>query len=135
MKPQDMIAIWTARKTGRGFYRLKSPYTAEYEFKKLTNHGHYAYVRFCCTPSEEFVFTAAPDLWPTNLSADYRDLLKGAMVEAVVDTLWCSSMRPPYGCTLALEAIRWDDIDGNENAFYQATAEAMKRLISKADWK
>jgi hypothetical protein len=135
MNLEHMIPIWMARKSARLFFRLEAPYTAEHEFKKQTNHGQYARVRFQCAPSETFSVTVPEDIWPGNLRGDYREHLKGAVIEALIDTLWSSGMMPRRGCAIVLESVGWHDIDGSEYALYQATTEAMKRLIAEGQWR
>ena len=131
----QLLDAWTACKMGRRHcYRLQEPCLREFEYQgpPMGHPSNYAAVRFQCDPLDELALEVVAS-WPANLSRSDCADLERAIAEAIVDALM-SQFAPYRGCRLTLVEIGWDDIASTEVAFYRATVEPMRRLMSRGKW-
>ena len=134
MTIDQLLEQWKGRKASRRSFRLTEPFIAECEFKKLTNHGQFAFVRFACSPNKDFCFQVARGVWPNTLEPSYIANLDSMIAEGIVDVL-AAELSPHTCCNLVLDAVKWHDIDSSEAAFYEATRGAMRRLVENGAWE
>jgi hypothetical protein len=131
----QLLAAWTARKTGRRhFYQLRESRLQEFEYKgrQMGHPSNYAAVRFQCDPQDELAFRSVAH-WPTDHSPAYCADLEQAIGEGIIDGL-LGQFVPYRGCLLTLLDVGWHTVSSSEAAFYRATVEAMRQLISEGAW-
>jgi Elongation factor G, domain IV len=126
MEQNRLFEDWLQRKLNHHHYfHLREPMTVDYEYKTALGHpSSYAYVRFDCQPAHELTFQSTAK-WPSDLSPEWIDALEGAVTDAVVDGLVCSSWTPFIGCSITLVESKHDEISSSPESFYRATRAAM----------
>ena len=116
-------------KRSRTFFRLESSQVVEHEFRG--HRSSYAFVQFECNPADDLSFEARA-FWPPTVLNDYRTQLELAVAEGVADVL-LDGLYQHSGCTVALVAVRYDEIGSTESAFMRAAKSAMQNLLA-AKW-
>jgi len=114
----------------RSFWRLNTSETVEHEFRRqLGPRASYAYVRFECIPADDLSFQVQAS-WPSTVLSGYDRKLELAVAEGVADVLLADIFQHS-GCTVVLVDVRYDEIASSEAAFMNASAFAMRDLLSK----
>jgi hypothetical protein len=130
-----MLEAWHAGKLSRQFFRLTSEFVVAFEFRgpQPGHPSNYASIKIVAAPAGEFSL-ASTAIYPPSLPAAYTELLLLAVARAAVDELFAADWYPYRGCSLAVQAVGWDEVMSSEFAVYRASRGALSVLRQQGQW-